>query len=44
VSKFQNSQLEKPNIILELIGGQVEMDNNMISIDDGVIHIEFVTF
>ena len=34
--QLQNSQLEKPNIILELVGGQLEMDNNMISVDDGV--------
>lgn len=33
---YQNSQSEKPSIALQLVGGQVEMDNNMISIDDGV--------
>ena len=44
MSKFQNSQLEKPNIILELIGGQVEMDNNMISIDDGVHTLNLLHF
>lgn len=32
----QNSQSEKPNIVFQLVGGQVEIDNNMISIDDGV--------
>lgn len=35
----QNSQSEKPNIIFQLVGGQVEIDNNMISIDDGVFGI-----
>lgn len=34
--RAQNSQSEKPNIIFQLVGGQVEIDNNMISIDDGV--------
>lgn len=32
----QNSQSEKPNIVFQLVGGQVEIENNMISIDDGV--------
>lgn len=34
----QNSQSEKPNIVFQLVGGQVEIDNNMISIDDGKGH------
>lgn len=33
---YQNGQSEKPSVTLQLVGGQVEMDNNMISIDDGV--------
>lgn len=39
----QNSQSEKPNIVFQLVGGQVEIDNNMISIDDGVRDVSSIT-